>query len=630
MSDIEDPSWRLERLLGQPAEHFEQIHIILQWLAFGNDPILQSRSEHDQHLLTLDQLAEVSIVSLNSLSPDPNRYIPPTELKELLYKVAELEEVPRNRWINDDQLVTVVRFEEGVKEELLSDRFRQGAASRFAFDEAQAKETIAVTCLILLTTTYAPPEGATRVEKADKYPLAHLAALYWIDFVDIEVHSSILWGLIRKLFLSSPPLFKRWTEFLAQARDAYLNSKHSELVSAISHYSDKKTGEHAPPIVWAAAFNLKFIVKDLLTQGVNINEAGGGRAVSALYMAVHEKHYDMASLLLNAGGDVADQYREPAGKYEYGWAVSPLYLACHKGYSREWMDLLLPDKSKLGRPGLRLEVGMESAAKFARFDCIKALIHAGADPNKGTGHEESYGCPLQAVCDHGNEEVVRFLLENGADPNTTGGNSWLGHDHTPLHMAAYRGDIAIVKLLLQRGADPNIQGGDLGNALMAAIFNAHRGRSSDGNLALVEMLLQSGARAEEEWNILPKIQDLNFTYSSERKIPLNERFDPPLAEWIKSKTYDETDLSPGSETSLRKQIEKKWECIHEGQRQRKFGYSCGCMNQKAFDARFKICIKIRKAAARISTRLHEAGISISPSPSPHHPPPIASTLSKQQ
>ncbi|KAL8657464.1 MAG: hypothetical protein Q9226_001893 [Calogaya cf. arnoldii] len=375
-------------------------------------------------------------------------------------------------------------------------------------------------------------------------------------------------------------MFKKWTELFAHAGDAYLNSKHSELIFAISHYSDKKTGEHAPPIVWAAAFYLKFIVNDLLTQGVNINEAGGGRAVSALYMAVHEKHYDMASLLLNAGGDVADQYREATGKYEYVWAVSPLYLACHKGYSREWADLLLRDESKLGQPGWRLEVGMESAAKFAHFDCIKALIDAGADANKGSGHEESYGCPLQAVCDHGNEEVVRFMLENGADPNTTGGNIWLGDVHSPLHMAAYSGDIAIVKLLLEQGADPNIQGGDLGNALIAAIFNAHRGRSSDGNLALVELLLQSGARAEEEWNILPRIQDLDFTYSSEEKTPLKARFDPPLAEWIKPNTHDETDLSPGSEASLRQQIDKKWECIHEGQRQKKFGYLCGCINQK--------------------------------------------------
>ncbi|KAL8945414.1 MAG: hypothetical protein Q9183_008087, partial [Haloplaca sp. 2 TL-2023] len=245
----------------------------------------------------------------------------------------------------------------------------------------------------------------------------------------------------------------------------YLNSKHSELLLDISHYSDEETGEHAPPIVWAAAFNLAFIVGELLAQGTPINDAGGGRGVTALYMAVHEKHYHLASFLLDSGGDVADQYQEPTGKDTYGWSLAPLYLTCHHDYPREWTDLLLKAKNKLGRPGWRLEVGMESAARFGRLECLEALLDAGADPNKGTGHEESYGCPLQAVCDNGNEGAVRLLLKKGADPNTTGGKIWLGHVHTPLQMAAFRGRLSIVKLLLEYGADPNIQGGDLGNAL---------------------------------------------------------------------------------------------------------------------------------------------------------------------
>ncbi|KAL8753988.1 MAG: hypothetical protein Q9199_004657 [Rusavskia elegans] len=207
-------------------------------------------------------------------------------------------------------------------------------------------------------------------------------------------------------------------------------------------------------------------------------------------------------------------------------------------------------------------------------------------------------------------------------------------------MAAYRGDVNVVKLLLEHGADPNIQGGDLGNALVAAIWNAHHSPSGDGNLALVELLLQHGSLPEEEWNMTGKLQDLNFSYSSDEKRPLKERFDSPLAEWIKSDTFDEDDLSPGSEATLRQRIDEKWNRIHEGRRQKQSRYMCGCMNQKgkwlfpkasaylsniaclsiafsvtnhhplsAFESRHKICTKIRKAAALISIRLHEAGIS---------------------
>ncbi|KAL9017991.1 MAG: hypothetical protein Q9180_008741, partial [Flavoplaca navasiana] len=435
-------------------------------------------------------------------------------------ELVELEEAPRKRWINDEQPVTIIRLKDEIREELLSETFPRGAASKFAFDEWQAKETIAITCLILLTELDLLAVKGKLVDTADRYPLAQYAALFWIDFVNIKNLSSTLTHLIEKLFSGDSSIFKRWTELLVAAGDMYLSSNHSELISAITHYSDKKTGEHAPPIVWAAAFNLKQIVQDLLSRRNPVNTAGGRRGVSALYMAVHQKHYDMSSLLLNAGGDVADQYQEPTRKYEYGWSVSPLYLACHRVYPRKWLDLLLKDQSKIGKPGWRLEVGMESAARFGRLRCLQALMNAGADPNKGTGHEETYGCPLQAACDNGNENAVSFLLEKGADPNTIGGSTWLGNVHTPLQMAAYRGKLSVIKLMLDFGADPNIQGGDLGNALIAAMWKPHQGNGDNSKDAVVELLLDHGARPEEEWDMTTKLHDLNFDYSSNEKKPL--------------------------------------------------------------------------------------------------------------
>ncbi|KAL8976547.1 MAG: hypothetical protein Q9205_007463, partial [Flavoplaca limonia] len=291
----------LENLLVQiPIQNVEQVHTILQWLAFGDEPILQSRCKQDQHLLSLEQLVEISLLSPKSRSVDTNRYIRPAELQQLLGELIELEEAPRKRWINHEQPVTIIRLKDEIREELLSETFRRGAASQSGFDESQAKETIAITCLILLTESDLPDVKGKLVDTADKYPLAQYAALFWIDFVNIGILSGTLFYFIHKLFLGDSSIFRRWTELLAAAGDMYLNSKHSELISAITHYSDKKTGEHAPSIVWAAAFNLSFTVRHLLDQGNPVNAAGGGRRVTALYMAVHQKHYDMASLLLDA------------------------------------------------------------------------------------------------------------------------------------------------------------------------------------------------------------------------------------------------------------------------------------------------------------------------------------------
>ncbi|KAL9007725.1 MAG: hypothetical protein Q9180_009590, partial [Flavoplaca navasiana] len=266
---------RLENLLVRiPIQNVEQVHTILQLLVFGNEPILQRRCKQDQHLLSLEQLANTSLISPKGRSVDANRYILPAELKQLLGELLELEEAPRKRWINDEQPVTIIRLKDEIREELLSETFRRGAASQFALDEWQAKETIAVTCLVLLTESHISAVEAKRVDTADRYPLVHYAALFWIDFANNGILSATLFYSIQKLFLGDSSIFKRWTEQLAAAGDMYLNSKHSELISAITHYSDKKTGEHAPPIVWAAAFNLKQIVQDLLSQRTPVNTAG--------------------------------------------------------------------------------------------------------------------------------------------------------------------------------------------------------------------------------------------------------------------------------------------------------------------------------------------------------------------
>lgn len=564
------------RLLQIPSKHVEQFHVLLQWLAVGNEPLL-GVDEWSLHLLTLAELTETTTVVPQTFSVTASRRLTSQLIAEGLTGIVEVSEVRRNRHISDDETLTSLRFIEGVREELLSEDFRRGPASVYAIEEAHAKEVVLDTCLALLIRPDAPEPAQSWYEAEEKYPLVLFSALFWPYFLDIQKVSQDTMDAIRKLFTKGSHMFNMWIAMLYQAKNKHLNNRRGDAICATRTY-DYLGGHDIPPIVWAAAFNIKFVVEELLAQGHPVNEAGE-KSVSALYMAVHEKHHEMACLLLQHGGDVGDNYEELIGKYDYPSAVSPLYRASNRGYSREWMDLMLKDKSKHALPGWRLEVAMEAAARFGYINCLEALVEAGADINKASGNEESYGSPLQAACDWANEATVKWLLERGADPNTTGGNIWLGPIHTSLHMASWRGDVDKVKLLLEFGADTDMEGGVFGTALIAAIWNPNKA-PTDGNLEVVELLLQHSARSDTSWDMISKLYELNFTGPEKVKPPLSDVFGDALAAWIKSEEFDIEDKAEGSESTLREKIDKKWESIHEGQRQKKFGYGCGCMNHK--------------------------------------------------
>ncbi len=94
------------------------------------------------------------------------------------------------------------------------------------------------------------------------------------------------------------------------------------------------------------------------------------------------------------------------------------------------------------------------AAFFKRPEVVRYLIDAGADPrrpSRGQGFTPLHSAVATDVA-ASDAEMVRVLLEAGADPNARSREGT-----TPLHAAAFTGDRAILDLLLERGADATIK-----------------------------------------------------------------------------------------------------------------------------------------------------------------------------
>ena len=95
------------------------------------------------------------------------------------------------------------------------------------------------------------------------------------------------------------------------------------------------------------------------------------------------------------------------------------------------------------------------ASFFKRRDVVKVLLDRGAKPSVPS-RDQGFAPLHSAVATDAGEataEIVRLLLEAGADPNTKSNEGG-----TPLHSAAYTGDLEIAELLLAYGADPNATG----------------------------------------------------------------------------------------------------------------------------------------------------------------------------
>ena len=342
--------------------------------------------------------------------------------------------VPRH----DSRVVQFSHF--SVKEYLTSSRLAQslhGDVSRFRIDLEPSHTVMAQACLATLLRL-GEHAGDSDIEVS---PLVKYAAQHWVGHAQFEKVSSRVRGGMDNLFDSSKPHFAAWL-------------KMHDIDKRWENFEPYPPDVIASPLYYAAFCGFHDLAECLVAKHPEQVNARGGRIIAPLPAALSKRHFRVANLL-----------------YSHGAVVDV------RGNSKN--------------------TPLRAASKNGQVDIMRWLLDHGADPN---ARNNFGGTPLSGAGSSLHVDAVQVLLEHKADINsqTDSGKTSLYGVCARLHNSKFEGKIAdVVRHLLEHGADPNI----CDNAYSIPLHRA----SSSGSFEAARLLLSYGAKvnAKDMWGRTP-------------------------------------------------------------------------------------------------------------------------------
>jgi ankyrin repeat protein len=174
-------------------------------------------------------------------------------------------------------------------------------------------------------------------------------------------------------------------------------------------------------------------VRLLLDQNPGVIEARTKQGLSLVLLAMYYQHPEIAELLIEHG------------------ATLDIFEACATGSEERVRELLHADANLVARSSSDGFTPLGLASFFGHREIVRLLIDRGAEVNVPSNNALKV-TPLHSAAARRDAVIIDMLLSAGANPNA---RQQAGA--TPLHTAAFEGDRLIVELLLEHGADTNAQ-----------------------------------------------------------------------------------------------------------------------------------------------------------------------------
>jgi ankyrin repeat protein len=230
-------------------------------------------------------------------------------------------------------------------------------------------------------------------------------------------------------------------------------------------------------------------VRNLLASDAALVHAKDARTNQPIHWAVMTRQLDMIDELLASGADI---------NIPRGDGALPIQLSNGDYHFRGWRDVpqnwpTTPSEVRAHLCARGAYVDICTACFMGDLERVRELLnHDPSLANRPSGYVTYYACsgtPLRNAAAAGHIEIVKLLLQCGADPN-------LPEEHIAprghaLHSAVCNGHIEIVKLLLEHGAYPSVEVESSADTLSAALGSC--GYASERNKPMVDLLCSYGA-----------------------------------------------------------------------------------------------------------------------------------------